>query len=71
MVLLLNILKMQLRLSGQYCDVVAIRCFADLKIKIRHRRKDFNAFSKYLNKPLISMEAATRHPLQSLQTPLP
>ena len=51
---------MQLRLSGQYCDVVAIRCFADLKIKKSDtEEKIFNGFSKkYLNKPLISMEAA-------------
>ena len=52
---------------GQYCDVVAIRCFADLKNKKSDtEEKILTLFQKYLNKPLISMEAATRHPLQSL-----
>ena len=47
MALQLEHIKDAATVIGQYCDVVAIRCFADLKIKnLRHRRKDFNAFPK-------------------------
>jgi len=51
---------------SQYCDVVGIRCFPGLV----DREKDYteqilNSFLKYCTKPLISLESATRHPLQS------
>lgn len=51
---------------AQYCDVVGIRCFPGLV----DREKDYteqvlNSFIKYCNKPVISLESATRHPLQS------
>ena len=47
--------------------ILAIRCFADLKNKKSDtEEKILTLFQKYLGKPLISMEAATRHPLQSL-----
>lgn len=55
------------KIIGQYCDVVAIRCFAGLKDKKSDTEElVLSLFQKYLDKPLISMEAATRHPLQSL-----
>jgi len=51
---------------SQYCDIVGIRCFPGLV----SRDKDYsehvlNSFLKYCSKPLISLESATRHPLQS------
>jgi N-succinyl-L-ornithine transcarbamylase len=52
---------------GQYCDIVAIRCFPSLS----DRNEDYNEtvlaqFIKYCPVPVISLESATRHPLQSL-----
>lgn len=51
---------------SQYCDIVGIRCFPGLV----DRDKDYSeqvlhSFTKYCNKPVISLESATRHPLQS------
>lgn len=50
-----------------YCDIVGIRSFPGLK----DRKKDdsefvLNQFMKYCTVPIISLESATRHPLQSL-----
>ncbi|MBO5942256.1 MAG: N-acetylornithine carbamoyltransferase [Bacteroidales bacterium] len=52
---------------GSYCDVIGVRAFAGLE----DRDKDYNEviinqFIKYSGKPVFSMEAATRHPLQTL-----
>lgn len=52
---------------GQYCDIVGVRSFPGLK----DREEDYsetilNQFLKYTGKPIISLESATRHPLQSL-----
>jgi N-succinyl-L-ornithine transcarbamylase len=51
---------------SQYCDIVGIRCFPGLV----DRDKDYseqilNSFIKYCTKPVVSLESATRHPLQS------
>lgn len=51
---------------AQYCDIVGIRCFPGLT----NRETDYaevvlKSFIKYCNKPVISLESATRHPLQS------
>jgi N-succinyl-L-ornithine transcarbamylase len=52
---------------GIYCDILAIRCFPSLTNK-----EDDNAdiimqqFIQYANVPIVSLESATRHPLQSL-----
>lgn len=51
---------------AQYCDVVALRAFPGLV----DRDKDYNEeilsiFMKYCNKPMVSLESGTRHPLQS------
>ena len=55
------------KVIGQYCDIVAIRCFADLKNKKNDTEEwVLSQFQKYVDKPLISLESATRHPLQSL-----
>ncbi len=51
---------------SQYCDIVGIRCFPSLV----NRDDDYNEkvlkqFMKYCSVPVISLESATRHPLQS------
>jgi N-succinyl-L-ornithine transcarbamylase len=52
---------------GSYCDIIGIRSFAGLQ----DRDKDyaeivFEQFKKYAQVPIINLESATRHPLQSL-----
>jgi N-succinyl-L-ornithine transcarbamylase len=52
---------------SQYCDLVGIRCFPGLK----NRDEDYaeallNKFISHCRVPVISLESATRHPLQSL-----
>lgn len=52
---------------GSYCDIIGIRSFAGLK----DREKDyselvFQQFKKYAQVPIVNLESATRHPLQSL-----
>jgi N-succinyl-L-ornithine transcarbamylase len=51
---------------GRYVDIIGVRSFAGLK----NREYDYsepiiNQFIKYAGVPVVSMEAATRHPLQS------
>lgn len=51
---------------AQYCDIVGIRCFPGLTDREKdYSEQIFNSFLKYCNKPVISLESATRHPLQS------
>ena len=51
---------------GCYCDVIGVRSFASLTDKKSdYEEKVLNQFIKYSGKPVFSMEAATRHPLQS------
>lgn len=52
---------------GQYCDIIGIRSFP----KLQNREEDYNEellnqFIQYTKKPIVSLESATRHPLQSL-----
>lgn len=52
---------------GQYCDVVGIRCFPSLQNKQEdYSEKVLLKFMKYCNVPVVSLESATLHPLQSL-----
>ncbi|MFI3321438.1 MAG: acetylornithine carbamoyltransferase [Rikenellaceae bacterium] len=52
---------------GSYCDIIAVRAFASLKDKeADYNEQIINQFIQYSGRPVISMEAATRHPLQSL-----
>ncbi len=51
---------------GSYCDLIGVRSFA----KFENKDDDYNEvilnqFIKYSGKPVFSMEAATRHPLQT------
>ena len=51
---------------GSYCDVIGVRAFAGLKNKAEdYEERVINQFIKYSGRPVFSMEAATRHPLQS------
>ena len=52
---------------GAYADIIGLRSFPGLK----DREEDyseliFNKFVKFCGKPVVSLESATRHPLQSL-----
>lgn len=52
---------------GEYCDILGLRSFPSLKDKEADYSEDlFNKFMKYCGVPLVSLESATRHPLQSL-----
>ncbi|WP_162051302.1 Rossmann-fold NAD(P)-binding domain-containing protein [Pontibacter pamirensis] len=51
---------------GQYCDIIGIRSFP----KLQSREEDYNEdllhkFISYCKVPVVSLESATRHPLQS------
>jgi N-succinyl-L-ornithine transcarbamylase len=51
---------------GSYCDIIGIRSFAGLKDKAAdYEERVIEQFIKYSGRPVFSMEAATRHPLQS------
>jgi len=51
---------------GCYCDVIGIRSFAQFENKEDdYNEKILNQFIQYSGRPVFSMEAATRHPLQS------
>lgn len=51
---------------GSYCDVIGVRSFAQLERKADdYNEVILNQFIQYSGKPVFSMEAATRHPLQS------
>ncbi len=52
---------------GLYCDIIGIRCFPGLK----NREEDYSEnllhkFIQYCKVPVVSLESATLHPLQSL-----
>ncbi|MDE7408225.1 MAG: acetylornithine carbamoyltransferase [Muribaculaceae bacterium] len=52
---------------GSYCDVIGVRSFARFESKDDdYNEKILNQFIQYSGRPVFSMEAATRHPLQSL-----
>jgi N-succinyl-L-ornithine transcarbamylase len=52
---------------GRYCDILGVRTFAGLSDREIDYREDWlEAFKQYAGVPLLSLESATRHPLQSL-----
>ena len=52
---------------GSYCDVIGVRAFAGLQDRdYDYAETIINQFIQYSGKPVFSMEAATRHPLQTL-----
>ncbi|NGP77084.1 acetylornithine carbamoyltransferase [Balneolaceae bacterium YR4-1] len=59
--------KDAIKVMTGYCDIIGVRTFAELK----NREDDYtepvlNAFLEYSEVPVISLESATLHPLQSL-----
>jgi N-succinyl-L-ornithine transcarbamylase len=51
---------------GAYCDIIGVRSFAKFENKEEdYNEKVLNEFIRYSGRPVFSMEAATRHPLQS------
>lgn len=51
---------------GCYCDIIGVRSFARFVSKEEdYSEKILNQFIRYSGCPVLSMEAATRHPLQS------
>ncbi len=52
---------------SQYCDIIAIRAFAGLTDKEKDNAETvLSGFLKYASVPIVNMESATGHPLQSL-----
>lgn len=51
---------------GCYCDIIGVRSFARFESKEDdYKEKILEQFIRYSGKPVFSMEAATRHPLQT------
>lgn len=51
---------------GSYCDIIGVRSFAQFENKeYDYNEVILNQFIHYSRRPVFSMEAATRHPLQS------
>jgi N-succinyl-L-ornithine transcarbamylase len=52
---------------GEYCDIIGVRSFPRLVDKEEDYSEDFfKKFMKYAGVPVVSLESATLHPLQSL-----
>ncbi|HEY1006163.1 MAG TPA: acetylornithine carbamoyltransferase [Sphingobacteriaceae bacterium] len=52
---------------GEYCDILGLRSFPKLQDRDEDYSEDlFNKFVRFCGVPVISLESATRHPLQSL-----
>lgn len=52
---------------SQYCDIIGIRTFASLQNRLEdYQEKILNKFTQYATVPIVSLESATLHPLQSL-----
>lgn len=55
------------RVISQYCDILSLRSFARLKNREEdYNESIFNQLIEHSTVPVISLESATRHPLQSL-----
>lgn len=51
---------------GKYCDIIGVRAFARFESREDdYSEKILNQFVDYAGVPVVSMEGATRHPLQS------
>ena len=52
---------------GEYCDIIGIRSFPKFVTKEEDYKEDFlEKFKEYSKVPILSLESATLHPLQSL-----
>jgi len=55
------------KVISQYCDILGIRAFAELKHKeIDNSDKIINSFVKYASIPILNLESSIAHPLQAL-----
>ena len=55
------------KVISQYCDILGIRAFAELKDKeIDNSDKIINSFVKYATIPILNLESSIAHPLQAL-----
>ncbi len=60
-------IKDAIEVLNQYCDIIAVRCFAGMKSKDDDVNESIlSQFLKHAKVPVVSLESATRHPLQSL-----
>ncbi|MDQ1802910.1 N-acetylornithine carbamoyltransferase [Chryseobacterium sp. CKR4-1] len=60
-------IKDAIEVLNQYCDIIAVRCFAGMKSKEDDVNESIlRQFQQHAKVPVISLESATRHPLQSL-----
>lgn len=60
-------IKDAIEVLNQYCDIIAVRCFAGMKSKEDDVNESIlSQFLKHAKVPVVSLESATRHPLQSL-----
>ena len=51
---------------ASYCDIIGVRSFAQFRDKAEdYEERVIEQFIRYSGRPVFSMEAATRHPLQS------
>ena len=54
-------------IMGRYCNILAIRAFAGLTDREQdYKELVMSQFRKFANVPIVNLESATRHPLQSL-----
>ena len=52
---------------GEYCDIIGVRSFPGLTDREKDEREEILLqWMKHSGKPILSLESATRHPLQSL-----
>jgi N-succinyl-L-ornithine transcarbamylase len=60
-------IKDAIEVLNQYCDIIAVRCFAGMKSKEDDINESIlSQFVLHTKVPVVSLESATRHPLQSL-----
>jgi len=60
-------IKDAIEVLNQYCDIIAVRCFAGMKNKGDDVNESIlSQFEQHAKVPVVSLESATRHPLQSL-----
>lgn len=60
-------IKDAIEVLNQYCDIIAVRCFAGMKSKEDDVNESIlSQFEQHAKVPVVSLESATRHPLQSL-----
>lgn len=60
-------IKEAAQVVSQYCDIIAIRAFAELEDKQKDEKEEvLHGFVKYAHIPVVNMESSVAHPLQAL-----